>query len=807
MFLFVMLSILPLAAISAFAEETVYHDSRPDEMITEAFDTDIQAASDNSFHVQETITMDFIEDRHGIYRYIPLSDDYTIDNVDVDSGQYFEQDKEAGNLLIRIGDEDETVTGRETYEISYDIKYSKDSDEEKDFLSLDLLPTGWDTSIRESSMHLSMPSDVNWENMKLYCGQYGSSDFPADKVSVSTDEKNLYLKASDLAEGEGVTVAAELPNDYWKDAKYVNVMSTDSFDVDVQAASDHSFHVTETFSVEFLIPEDTTIERQIPLADNYKIENVQVESGQPYTVEDFSEDKRVVIEHSGSADNQKETCRISYDLTNYKDTNPAKDFLSLMIFPDGWDSHISEASMHLSMPYKVDWKNLEFAYGWIGFTESDVYPEGKLKVTADGKDLSLTTSDLSSPESITVRLDLPEGYWKDAVRYSELNRSQSRIGLIMMVAAILLSALCWILFGRDKHRMYRPVTLRAPRGLTPLEIGHYFHNGATDQDVVSMLFYYANKGYLRIHQTGLGKSGFELEKVKDADETENPVSRNLLRNIFALIGERPISLEGFKQRIEDQGAANLVARAKADVRSGNKIKDKGKNLVIRVILSILVVAAMIVTTLVARPNGAPAFLAAFVWAAAAVLLMWSVDRNKKAVMIAGLVLAAVAEVIMGVMMYSAGGIFMILMLLMIPVCTFFLAVMKSPSEEYAKLMGEIYAFRDFIQKVDEKRLREQLAESPDYFYDVLPYAVVFGLESRWSQQFTDLDIDPSDPWWYRSQGAFVYSSVWASDLVSSVGDSLKVGRDGGSRSTGRGGFSGGSGFTGSGGGGGGGGAW
>ncbi len=52
--------------------------------ITDSFVTEIQANEDYSFDVTETIDVDFITPKHGIFRYIPVSTgEYKVKNVKV----------------------------------------------------------------------------------------------------------------------------------------------------------------------------------------------------------------------------------------------------------------------------------------------------------------------------------------------------------------------------------------------------------------------------------------------------------------------------------------------------------------------------------------------------------------------------------------------------------------------------------------------------------------------------------------------------------------------------------------------------
>lgn len=615
-FLFLLISVMPMTVLA----ET-YQDSSPNELITESFNTEIEAGSDNCFHVTEEITVDFVTPHHGIFRYIPTSDNYEIENLQVRSGQSFETDYEDGNKIVKIGSASTYLDGQNTYVISYDLDFYKDSSTESDLLNIDLLPTGWDTSIRESSIHLSMPYDVDWQTVNLYCGKYGTQD-SADRMQVLEAEgRELRIHASDLPQGYGITAYSELS----------------------------------------------------------------------------------------------------------------------------------------------------------------------------------------------------EGYWVNATSYYERHRTLGLVMLALTALAILLAAVFWFLFGRDKYKMFRPVMVRPPRGMTPLEIGYYYHDAVEDRDVMSMLFYFANKGWLKIRQIPSGggsrlnrsKDQFELVKVRDADESEKPYVQKMAKRMFSLFGSKSaLSLNQFNEKLQKSSTNNFITHARTEVPKGVSIKNEGKNTGLRALVFLVSAAAIILSGFVSGPEyWIFTIPIAAVWGLSAIFMMKCVDRKKKSSFFIGLLLGLFAEFCMIFIAESLPVVSSALLLIMMPAAILFLALMQSPSREYQMLMGEIYGFKNYIQKVDEQRLRVQLEESPDYFYDILPYAIVFGLESRWSKQFTDLGLAPSDPSWYDSSAPFVYSSMWTNNLVRSMGESIHINSDSGGSGGGGGGFSSGGGFSGGGGGGGGGGGW
>lgn len=197
--------------------EKQYNDSDPDDYITEEFNVDISVTEKHVVHYQEYIKVDFIQSHHGITRYIPKDNSqYSIRHIKVRGGEK-DISYDTDTVSIRIGDADTLLKGEQEYEISYDLVFRPDRDESADELYIDLLPTGWETSIREADINLTMPKNVDPDSYSFTAGLYGSTDSVdelADKT-ISSDGRKVSLHVSDNPEWSGVTVLAELENGYW----------------------------------------------------------------------------------------------------------------------------------------------------------------------------------------------------------------------------------------------------------------------------------------------------------------------------------------------------------------------------------------------------------------------------------------------------------------------------------------------------------------------------------------------------------------------------------------------------------------
>jgi len=137
---------------------------------------------------------------------------------------------------------------------------------------------------------------------------------------------------------------------------------------------------------------------------------------------------------------------------------------------------------------------------------------------------------------------------------------------------------------------------------------------------------------------------------------------------------------------------------------------------------------------------------------------------------------------------------------------FFSAIIIRRSEYGNKLLEQILGYREFIQKVTIDELKLMIKDNPDYYYKVLSYAIVLGLEDTWAKKFASIAV-PS-PSWYVGDSLIdaYYLSRMSTRMNNSFRSTVLSTTGGGSHSIGGGGF-GSSGFSGGGFGGGGGHAW
>ncbi len=185
-----------------------------------------------SLETYEKIDLTFSDQNHGIFRYVPkdykgYSTKLEIRSVARDGvAEPYTTYTENDNLVLKIGDPSVTITGSHSYEIKYYQERIVNFEEGAEFY-WDVNGNGWQQPFENVSAKLSFKGfDFSAQEIACYTGYQGASGKDCS-YSVS-DEMVSFTTTRSLSAGEGLTVAASLPEGVfaeptWKDTLRDNI--------------------------------------------------------------------------------------------------------------------------------------------------------------------------------------------------------------------------------------------------------------------------------------------------------------------------------------------------------------------------------------------------------------------------------------------------------------------------------------------------------------------------------------------------------------------------------------------------------
>jgi uncharacterized membrane protein YgcG len=592
------------------------------------------------------------------------------------------------------------------------------------------------------------------------------------------------------------------------------------YHLEMDARLDNSFKVQETIVANFSTPRHG-IFREIPVQFGrvrVKLENLQ--SNEP--IKEDSVSSGYATFRLGS-ENRTVTgikeYRISYTYTIGDDRNEEYDEFYYNLLGPGWQAEIQEFTFRINFPEPIDPSMIFLSGGQYGSTAQ----RGSFKLSSDRKTITGEASNLLPGEALTLRVQLPQGYFSEVKPFVDYTIPFSIVALLVALFASFHATKLFRRYGREE--LFVPVVqFEPPAGLSPLLVGYLADGVVDNKDLTSMLFYWADQGLLTIEEKS--KKDFLFTKLKEI-KTDKVHERKLFDALFACGDGSRVTLK----QLETGKFAIAMTKAKSDVHAYFKgpkdLKDPvaEKKRVIAMLWGALVVVLNALAITIVYPDETTIFflVIGFMSMALSALVAFRLNATvvlssflKRSVKIVALVLFCLFMLFLSTtisfavvghsLAYSLG---MSLSLVLFPAYLGFLTIVIGKRSPYAqKKLEEIAGYHEFISKVEIEKLKMMIDADPAFFYHVLGYAIVLNLEDVWAKKFSRINVE--QPSWYIGRNpvrdALFYSAL-SHRLHSSVMErSIYSQAKSGSRSPVHSSF-GSRGFSGGGFGGGGGGAW
>lgn len=487
--------------------------------------------------------------------------------------------------------------------------------------------------------------------------------------------------------------------------------------------------------------------------------------------------------------------------------------------------YIDHMTFRIEFPKDFDTDEIRFysgSYGSTDFNDADT-----LTYEVDGNVIQgYTLKTLEPNESVTLKVRLPEGYF-----------DKYRAGNIVMILLFTAGVLLILVVGALMRSHYRThpvvptVEFYPPEDVTPAEVGYIIDGVTSNQELMSMVVWYAEKGYLTIREDECKRIWLTrtAKRTGQSRKDLNGYKVQLLDGLFGGSAYETVCLNSVDEDFYEV-LNKCCALLPTEYRFGEKrLEDKGVRSKAAVLIVLL---ALLQAGLIWFSGGlfsSTAYIAMTVTSAITVLIQGFTTQKMRrergflsastmGLMYAARVISALVTVgcalaagFFGVVPFvlpALGAVGIVAALHLAGNCFY-------PTPYYIQLAGRLVGFRSFIEKAELPRIEKLAEQDPEYFYKVLPYAYVFGLSDVWMDRFEQLAVPPPTPSWYEGS-ASIYDRYWMRNIYHSYGAAISSATSAytasreaasASRSGGFGGGGFGGGFSGGGGGGGGCGSW
>lgn len=619
----------------------------------------------------------------------------------------------------------------------------------------------------------------------------------------------------------------------------------DKYDINIIVNENNTFDITETITAYFNVSKHG-IFRTIPLKNTItrldgttstnrtQVTNVSVDNEYTKSRENGNYKLKIGSASRTLTGEQKYVIKYTYNLGK----DPGKDYDELYynIIGNEWDTVIGNVTFSITMPKEFDSSKLGFSSGTTGSTDNS-----KVKYNVSGNKITGSYNGiLGAGEALTVRCELPEGYFVGTgLTFNLMNYIFYLFPILFLVIALLL----WYKYGRD-DQVVETVEFYPPQGFNSLEVGFLYKGKAENQDVTSLLIYLANQGYIKIAETEekslfFKSKGFKITKLKEYDG--NNVNEQIFLN--GLFTKRPsISIGSlFSKNVEQEPTDNTNEVTSTDLYNNfyitmnrilsninnkenkNKIFEKSaSSKTIFIILMIIATYCLITIPPIFAYGESSNLLFALLFPGIGFTVLFKLVFGETQTIYANgrATYSSIGTKIFGLVWgLGFGGIpwaFMVLpalkqdpvylvgyglglvCVLGMVICLKYLPKRTPYGNE---ILGKLKGFRNFLETAEKDKLETMVIQDPTYFYNILPYTYVLGVSDKWIKKFEAISLQA--PSWYDSPNAFdmmTFGSFMNSTMTSaqSVMSSSPSSDSGGSS---------GGGSSGGGSGGGGGGSW
>ena len=603
----------------------------------------------------------------------------------------------------------------------------------------------------------------------------------------------------------------------------------DKYDINIKVNEDNTFDVVETITAYFNEPKHG-IFRTIPLTNKItrldgskstnraRITNLSVNS--KYKVSRENRNYKVQIGDANKTLTGEQNYVIKYTYNLGKDKIKDYDELYYNIIGNEWDTAIGNITFTITMPKDFDSSKLGFSSGSTGSTDNSNIKYNVSNNVITGK----YTSILGKNEALTVRCELPDGYFSKA---KDIIEPILYIEIIVSSLFLLISCFLWYKFGKD-DKVIETVEFYPPEGLNSLDVGFLYKGYINNKDIISLLIYLASKGYIKIIEEKKSQffryNDFKIIRLKKYDG--NDVNEEIFFNKLFLtddgyLNETTLFNLCYSYVNADEILTNINSKEYKNKFYENKAANKKIFIILMIIIAYLLIT---ISPLLIFDQSVLIFPAIFTTGIILIHLFRSdFEKNYKFTLENGdtfkIPTKSKTRIFRIILDLIFGGIFWTILILpsllqdisyltayiicLVCILGMFICLKFIPKRtKYGnEMFGKIKDFKKFIETAEKDKLEALVEEYPTYFYDILPYTYVLCISDKWIKKFESIPIIP--PSWYDGIGDFDIDSFssFINDSMSSVESSISSISSSSSDSSSGGGSSGG------GSGGGGGGSW
>ena len=341
-----------------------------------------------------------------------------------------------------------------------------------------------------------------------------------------------------------------------------------------------------------------------------------------------------------------------------------------------------------------------------------------------------TTSPLQDRETLTLTMQVDDEMFPGQLII--LREGNPEIAYMAICAAIAL--IYWILFMRCLPIIHERSTT-PPEGITAGEIGSRL--SAAGVDLTMMVFSWAQMGYLRVHPDKYGR--VKLEKQMDMGNERTDFEIRCFNALF----RKSSTVEG-----TGDSYARLCRKVAQTVSGAHEMyRRKAGNIhLFRIISCSISLFSGICFAMNMTHKPTPQTLLCIVLGILAVVTAWGIQDGMYRFHIRGKTsqyIGAVCVLVWILVSLPTKQIWVGIAAVAFQMLAGFAAAYGGRRSKLGRNhASRILGLRRYLKGITKDELEQIMELNPDYFFDMLPFAMALGVDGRFARNFGDLPIPP-----------------------------------------------------------------
>ena len=468
----------------------------------------------------------------------------------------------------------------------------------------------------------------------------------------------------------------------------------------------------------------------------------------------------------------KQTYEITYTLVMPDDRVDTGDLIFYSVLGADWNVDIKNFEFDMKFDEALtDEEKQGFTIYSGSFGEEGNALDVDYNVTND--EVTGSAQDIGPRQAITLYCPVHEGYFVGA---KTISKTIPMI-LLILACALTLLILLYELIKKQKKPV-QTVEFYPPEGMSSAEVGVIVDEIADDVDLISLIPWWGEKGYLVIEEVpdSKGRGGehcsLRLHKKQDLPADAPMYQRQLFDGLFVT---NPRDLSNLPRSFSEvfgsaKQSLNAEFRGPKQLSTG-----KFKSGLLLFLMCAAYFGAVATSSVVSLKEnlifGAVSAGAMFVLGVMRLITHGQDTVRTKGkwtvYIVIGLILFGVAA---GSLLFATydgqtffSWIIYLAVLAVMLIVSIFVGRLVVPTAYKLENLGKILGLKQFIKTAEIEKLNMLIDEDPEYFFNILPYAMVFGLSDHWSKQFKRLKIKP--PSWYICYDMMYFNAFYFHSML------------------------------------------